>query len=112
SYANPMLRSGLLLSGAGSWLAGEAEHSEDGILTAYEVIQLQLKNTGLVVLSACETGLGEIQHGEGVYGLQRAFMLAGAQNVVMSLWKVDDQATSQLMTFLYQQLTAGLPLSE
>ncbi len=100
---NPFLRSGLLLAGCQK----PNPDKEDGILTAEEVMNLTLDNTELVVLSACETGLGDIQAGEGVFGLQRAFQQAGAKSVLMSLWQVDDEATQTLMTEFYTALLKG-----
>lgn len=101
----PMLRSGIILAGASSYAKAIAKPSEveDGILTAYEASQMDLQGTELVVLSACETGLGESTHGEGVYGLQRSFIAAGAQSVLISLWKIDDEATQILMSKFYEE---------
>ncbi len=102
---HPMLRSGLIMAGGNTAWQGKQtlEGREDGILTAYEISQMNLSNTELVVLSACETGLGEIQGNEGVYGLQRAFKIAGAKYLIMSLWQVPDKQTSLLMTTFYKK---------
>ncbi len=113
---HPMIRSGLLLAGANhAWKTGKPAKPglEDGILTAYEISQMDLSGTELVVLSACETGLGEIQGNEGVYGLQRAFKIAGAKYLIMSLWQVPDFQTSEMMGIFYKKwLSEKMPLPE
>ncbi len=103
-FENPLLRSGIVLAGVNP--AVKAGRS-DGIVTAEKILGLKLQGTELVVLSACETGLGDIQVGEGVYGLRRVFLQAGAQSLVMSLWSVPDDETKELMTQLYRNLLSG-----
>lgn len=98
---NPLLRSGLALAGANQLKPTAAD---DGILTALEAAELDLWGTQLVVLSACDTGVGEVKNGEGVYGLRRAMVLAGSESQVMSLWPVSDQVTRELMVAFYRRL--------
>jgi CHAT domain-containing protein/Flp pilus assembly protein TadD len=107
---NPMIRSGLVLAGGNqAWKTGKPARPdlEDGILTAYEISQMNLSNTELVVLSACETGLGDLVGNEGVYGLQRAFKIAGARYLIMSLWQVPDFQTQVFMTAFYKHWLEG-----
>lgn len=108
-----LVQSGLLLSGANyAWQNMTIpEGVEDGILTAKEISYMDLRNTDLVVLSACQTGLGEITD-EGVFGLQRGFKKAGVRTIIMSLWSVDDNATQMMMTEFYTNLTNGMPKRE
>jgi len=105
---NPLLRSGLALAGFNP----RQSSGEDGVVTAFEAAGLNLLGTQLVVLSACETGLGDVVNGEGVYGLRRAFVIAGAESQMISLWKVSDSGTKDLMSAYYQKLLTGEGRSE
>ncbi len=105
---NPLLRSGLALSGANRLASGK----DDGVLTALEASGLDLAGTQVVVLSACETGLGEVHNGEGVYGLRRAFVIAGAESQLISLWEVSDNSTRDLMLGYYDRLARGAGRTE
>ncbi len=102
-FDDPMLRSGIVLAGISNYAqASEKPKTEDGVLTAQEAQSLDFDHTELVVLSACETGLGDVSTGEGVYGLQRALKVSGAKTLIMSLWKVNDFATKTLMSIFYE----------
>ncbi|MGZ8992555.1 MAG: CHAT domain-containing protein [Burkholderiaceae bacterium] len=108
SIENPLLRAGLLFTGANRRAGGDGE---DGVLTALEASSLELNGTQLVVLSACDTGVGDVSHGDGVIGLGRAFALAGARSQLTSLWKVSDSATLALMVNYYTSILAGTDLA-
>jgi len=111
---NPLLRAGLAFAGinTNAQFLGDIDTVNDGVLTALEVLGLDLSGTRLVVLSACETGLGEIHEGEGVYGLRRSFQEAGVAEVISSLWEVSDAGTQALMTDFYDRVVAGVPARE
>jgi CHAT domain-containing protein/Tfp pilus assembly protein PilF len=111
---DPMLRSGLYFAGADRALAHQQtpDDLDDGVLTAYEATSLNLQGTELVVLSACNTGQGDVKNGEGVFGLRRALEEAGAQAVMMSLWSVPDAETQELMTLFYSKWLGGMEKHE
>ncbi|MBW4671734.1 MAG: tetratricopeptide repeat protein [Cyanomargarita calcarea GSE-NOS-MK-12-04C] len=104
---NPLLRSGLALAGFNSRQNKQSNNTDDGVLTALEVAGLNLRGTELVVLSACETGVGDVKTGDGVYGLRRALVIAGSQTQLLSLWLVDDGGTKDLMVKYYEKVKAG-----
>jgi hypothetical protein len=108
SFENPLLKSGIALAGANACSSGDSH----GLLTALEASSLDLYGTKLVVLSACQTGMGDVKAGDGVYGLRRALLLAGAETQVMSLWPVDESATTELMKAYYDALSKGGGRSE
>ena len=111
---NPLLRAGLAFAGLNpnAPLLGEIDTDNDGVLTAMEVLSLNLTGTRLVILSACETGLGEVHEGEGVYGLRRSFQEAGVDSVINSFWEVSDDGTQLLMTKFYDKYLDGIPPRE
>ena len=107
SSQDPLLRSGLVLAGASAGSSPTPTPLGNALVTALELAGLNLWGTQLVVLSACDTGRGDVRIGQGVYGLRRAFLVAGAETVVMSLWKVNDETTRELMEVYYRNLLAG-----
>ena len=108
AFENPLMKSGLILAGGNNaWSGNPVPGVENGILFADDVARMNLLGAELVVLSACETGLGDVKNGEGVFGLQRAFKLAGAETLIMSLWIVSDQASKDMMIEFYKNWLSG-----
>ena len=111
---NPLLRSSFILAGGNAAFQGKKipDGVEDGVLTAAEISRLNFFNTKLVVLSACQTGLGDILSNEGVYGLQRAFKMAGVDYLLFPLWEVPDYQIKELMTNFYKNWLSGMEIRE
>jgi CHAT domain-containing protein len=104
---NPFLQSGFVLAGANNALRSRGSKNFDGVITAEKILDLKLMGTDMVVLSACNTGVGEVKRGEGVFGLRRAFTQAGAKSLVMSMWSVPDKETKELMVEFYKNILSG-----
>jgi CHAT domain-containing protein len=106
-HKNPLLRSGIALAGANAALKSENPADSDGIVTAEKILGLKLRGTDTVVLSACDTGMGDVRAGEGIYGLRRAFTQAGTKSLIMSMWPVPDKESRELMTEFYKNILSG-----
>jgi CHAT domain-containing protein/lipopolysaccharide biosynthesis regulator YciM len=106
-YEDPLVRSGIALAGANTSIGSQIKGQNDGVVTAEKILNLNLIGTDLVVLSACESGLGDVKSGEGVFGLRRAFSQAGAKSMVMSMWSIPDEETKELMANFYKNLQTG-----